>query len=401
MWVDDIKRIFEQPNQKEKSPEFFSNHKKEYSPIQTNTQQKKEEQNEKVVADVNLEKELENIPSNTEWWQKIDNLVNAVNNDPTLKDPENKSIVQKFIDSLKSGDISWAFTSLFGFLQWVMWPWEKLESTFWFKDNKEIQDFLTRLSWNYDKMSITQLEHQKDNLINKIESTTGVKRKLWLTYALSRLLDEIVVKKDTNKTWIMWERNGIIPDKTPNQCAIARMAQQVKPGDVLAVNKSEQKMWDKLLTQLSDDDIDTSHVLIVTAVDPESGKITVAHSTQSKVNSSWKWVETNLDFADYTKQFNGIAIAALRPPEWTSEDLVKNVLSKDGKWYDEWAAASTALLWSNITKNNNKYNCVELIAQSFPDSVSVKRKNWTHPAQMLQELKPAYVTIAWKSIWWS
>jgi len=400
-WVEDVKNTFESTKKREQSPEVSTNQKKEYKPISTNPKQEKEEKNEKVIADSNLEKELEKISSNTEWWKNIDTLVNSINSNPDLKDPENKNIVQKFIDSLKSGDISWAFTSLFWFLQWVMWPWEKMDSTFWFKDNKEIQDFLTRLSWNYDKMSLTELETQKDNLINKIEWVVWVKRKLWLTYALSRLLDEIVVKRDTKKTWIMWERNGIIPNKTPNECAIARMAQQVKPGDVLAVNKSEQKMWDKLLTQLSDDDIDTSHVLIVTGVDPESWKITVAHSTQSKVNSSWKWVETNLDFGEYTKQFHGIAIATLRPPEWTSDNLVKNVLTKDGKWYDEWAAVSTALLWSNITKDNDKYNCVELISQSFPDNVSSKRKNRTHPSQMLENLKPSYVTIAWKSIWWS
>jgi hypothetical protein len=64
------------------------------------------------------------------------------------------------------------------------------------------------------------------------------------------------------------------------------MAQSVKPGDILAVNKSEQKTGDKLLTQLVDGDTDTSHVLVVTAVDPESGTITVAHSTGSKVNST-------------------------------------------------------------------------------------------------------------------
>ena len=385
----------------EKSSDSLTNKKKEtYKPATKNPQQQREEQNNKANADISLEKKLENIPSNTEWWQNIDSLVNAINNNPELKDPEHKNIVQNFIESLKSWDISGAFTSLFSFLQWVMWPWQNPESTFWFKDNKEIQDFLERLSKNHDTMSITELEKQKNNLINKINWISGIKRKLWLTYALSRLLDEIVVKKDPNKLWMKWHSDWAIWDHI-NNMNIAKMAQHVKPWDVLAVNKSEQKFWDKLLTQLSDDDIDTSHVLIVTAVDPESGKITVAHSTWSKLNSSWKWVETNVDLAQYTNQFNGIAIATLRPPEGVSQDLVKNVLAKNGKWYDEWAAASTALLWSNITKNNDKYNCVELIAQSFPDTVSSKRKDWTHPSQMLQELKPVYVTVAWKSMWWS
>lgn len=401
MWVDDIKRISEQVKSKEKFSEISTTQKKEYIPVQKTLQQEIEENNNKQKADNDLQSVLNTIPSSTEIGKQADILTQAIAKDPLLQDSEHKNIVQEFMNSLKSWDISGAFTSLFSFLQWVMWPWQNPESTFWFKDNKEIQDFLERLSKNHDKMSITELENQKNNLINKIDWISGVKRKLWLTYALSRLLDEIIVKKDPNKLWMMWERDWKIANKTPNECAIARMSQQVKPGDIFAVNKSEQQMWDKLLTQLSDDDVDTSHVLIVTAVDPESGKITVAHSTWSKVNSSWKWVETNLDFAQYTNQFNGIAIAALRPPEDISQDLVKNVLAKDGKWYDEWAATSTALLWSNITKNNDKYNCVELIAQSFPDTIYSKRKDWTHPSQMLQTLKPAYVTIAWKSIWWS
>lgn len=382
------------------SEEFFQTKKEKYKPLTKDPKKNQKEVYEKKIGDEELNKILEEIPSNTEWWQKIDKLVNAIDNNPDLKDPENKNIIQKFIDSLKSGDIKWAFTSLFWFIKWVMLPSKDLESTFWFKDNKEIKDFLWRLAQNHDKMSITELENQKNNLLTRIESVWGIKRKLWLTYALSRLLDEIVIKRDPNKQWMKEHSDWSIWDHI-NKKSIAYMAQQVKPWDILAVNKSEQKMWDKLLTQLSDDDIDTSHVLIVTSVDSESWKITIAHSTWSKVNSSWKWVEINLDLAQYTSQFNGIAIATLRPPEWVSESLVKNVLSKNGKWYDELAAASTALLWSNFSQNNDKYNCVELISQSFPDNISNKRKNRTHPSQILQELKITYVTIAWKSMWWS
>lgn len=373
------------------------NTKKQYKPLEIDRSWKIIEEG---IAEEELNKSLDNIPSSTEFWQQTDKLTQAIQEDPTLKDPEHKNVVQNFMESIKSGNYIDAFKSLFDFVKNILWPNDANDNTFWFKDNKEIQNFMIRLSKNIDHLSIVELENQQKNLINKIENTSGVKKKIGLTYALSRLLDEIVYKKHPNKSWMKWHSDGSVWDHI-NNINIAKMAQQVKPWDILAVNKSEQKIWDKLLTRLADDDLDTSHVLIVTAVDSESGKITVAHSTWSKVNSSWKWVETNLDFAKYTNQFNGIAIAALRPPENISQDLVTNVLAKDSKWYDEWAAASTALLWSNITKNNDKYNCVELIAQSFPDSVSSKRKDWTHPSQMLQELKPTYVTVAWKSIWGS
>lgn len=42
--------------------------------------------------------------------------------------------------------------------------------TFWFKDNKEIQDFLSRLSLNIDNLSIQNLESQKEKFLQKIES---------------------------------------------------------------------------------------------------------------------------------------------------------------------------------------------------------------------------------------
>jgi hypothetical protein len=337
------------------------------------------------------------IVKDIESGQKVNELINKIDTNPELVDPQNESKVKSFTEAIKQWNYSEAITILFDFLKGVMWPSDNPESTFWFKDNKEINDFLEWLSKNVDTMSITELESQKDKLFAKIESSQWIKKKLWLTYAVSRLLDEIVYKKEPNKKRMKWSSDWW-SNKTANELSIARMAQSVKPGDILAVNKSEQKTGDKLLTQLVDGDTDTSHVLVVTAVDPESGTITVAHSTGSKVNSTWSGVETEVSFSQYADQFNGLAIATLRPPTWVANTLVKNVLSKDGSWYDKFAAASTALTWSNFSNNNNNYNCVELIAQSFPNNVQNERKNRTHPSQMLKNMNPAYVTIAGKSI---
>lgn len=354
--------------------------------------------NPKVVNDfANTGKE---IVKDIESGQKVDNLINKIKSNPELEDPKNENKVKQFTDALKQWNYSEAIAVLFDFLKGVMWPSSNPESTFWFKDNKEINEFINRLSKNVDTMSVTELESQKNKFLWKIESTQWVKKKLWLTYAVSRLLDEIVVKKDPNKKRIKWSSDWW-SSKSANELAIARMAQSVQPWDILAVNKSEQKTWDKLLTWLSDGDIDSSHVLIVTSVDPEKGTITVAHSTGSKMNGSWSGVETEVSLFQYADQFNALAIATLRPPEWVATTLVNNVIAKNGSWYDKLAAVSTALTGSNLTKNNNNYNCVELIAQSFPSTVSSERKDRTHPSQMLKAMNPAYVTIAGKWIWWS
>lgn len=351
--------------------------------------------------DSDLNNQLTDIESNTSFWKQVDHLVQNVAQDKDLEDPQHPSKIEWFISAIKAWHISEAISIAFSFLKWVMWPGTGPEGTFWFKDNREVHDFILWLSQNVDHLSIAELESQKNNLANKISSCSWVKRKIGLTYALSRLLDEIIYKKDTSKLWMRWSSDDFSTSKSTNECIIARMAQQVQPGDILAINKSEKKTGDKLLTELTDDDLDTSHVLIVTHVDTNAGTITVAHSTTSKLNSKGSWVETNVSFAEYADRFSALAIATLRPPEWVASTLVQNVLAKDGKWYDKLAAASTALLWWNPVQNNNKYNCVELIAQSFPDSISSTWKSWTHPSEMLQTMNPVYVTIAWKSMGWS
>ena len=233
-----------------------------------------------------------------------------------------------------------------------MWPGSWPEWTFWFKENTEIHNFTNWLSENIDKLTLSELETQKNYINNKISNCWWIKRKIGLTYAASRLLDEIVFKKDPSKLWMRWWSDDT-SNTSANKCIIAKMAQQVQPGDIIAINKSEQGTGDKLLTQISDEDLDTSHVLIITDVDPATWTIIVAHSTSSKLNSNGAWVETNISLTDYTDKFNAVSIATLRPPKWVAPTLVQNVLAKDGKWYDKLAAASTALLWSNITQRNN------------------------------------------------
>ena len=351
-------------------------------------------------VDKDLNEKLATIESNTPLWKNVDKLVQNVAQDKNLEDPQHPNKIQSLISALQAWNISEALSIAFSFFKWVMWPGDGPEWTFWFKESKEVHEFILWLSQNIDHLSVAELESQKNNLSDKISSCSGIKKKIGLTYALSRLVDEIVYKKDPSKAWMKgWSDS--LSSKSANECAIARMAQQVLPGDVLAINKSEKKTGDKLLTELADDDMDTSHVLIVTHVDADAGTITVAHSTASKLNSKGSWVETNVSFADYADRFNALSIAALRPPQWVASSLVHNVLAKDGKWYDKLAAASTALLWKNLVQNNDKYNCVELIAQSFPDSVSSRWKGWTHPSEMLQAMNPVYVTLAGKSIGWS
>lgn len=335
---------------------------------------------------------------NMEFQDKTGDMINKIKMEKDYNDPKSPDKVKQFVNCLRNWDIQWALSVFFDFVKGTMWDGWWPEWTFWFKESEDITNFIGWLSMNADKLTIEHLEKQKDRLREEVNQTSGTKRKLWLTYALSRVLDHITWKRAPNLfRWSSDEAGAC----DANTSAIGRMAQRVKPWDILAINKSKQKAADKLLTQLVDDDMDTSHVLIVTNVDASSGEITVAHSTISKMNSRWSGVETGVSLAKYTEQFHAVAIAALQPPDNSGEELVRNVLQKNGRWYDKMAPISTAFLGDNIFGDNNKYNCVELIAQSFPDTITSSSKNWTHPSQMLQNLTPSYVTIAGKSIGWS
>lgn len=341
---------------------------------------------------------------NSMWDSSVNKLVNDINKDPNLNDKQEKSAVTNLIEDLKSWDFNKAMSTFFDFVKKLMWPINK-EKVFRFRDSPEINNFIKELSDTVDNTAdpailVEKLQWKRDELKIQIKNINWIRKKLWLTYALSRVLDELVYALDSNKSWMRWSSDSQI-DKTSNELSIARMSQQVKLGDILVVNKTEQKIWDKLLTQLSDSDIDSSHVMIVTWVDGTTGEITVAHSTQSKVNSNGQWVEVNLSLSKYTEKFNGIAIASMSPPPWTADVLIKNILEKDGKWYDNKAAASSALLGSNLVSNNNQYNCVELFTQSLPDNIKNDWKDITQPSDIFKYLEPNYVTMTWKAVWWS
>lgn len=330
----------------------------------------------------------ENIIKNNDYLRKF---LYKIDNNPTLNDPAG-NYISTFINKIKSYDFIGAMKSLFSYIEELLWPTNlNIKETFWFSNNKEINEFIEWIHHNKDTLTISELNQYQESLQAKINNTKTIKRKIGLTYALSHIIDEISLQQKPDQLWRQ-------KHKSENDIKISRMAQHVQKWDILAINKSEQKIGDKLLTSLSQDDLDTSHVLIITDVNPETGDITVAHSTASKINEKGAGVETNVSLKEYCNQFNHIAIAVLNPPSNNRDIIIHNIQQKDWKWYDNKAAASTAILWQNISHNNNEYNCVELIAESFPETVNKEWRSWTHPSQMMKYLEPKYVTIAGKQI---
>lgn len=325
-------------------------------------------------------------------------LVTAIKNNKNLDDPMSPNRAQEMLEAIKSGDVSKVLKIGMAFLNDVLWDnkWKEWSSwSSWFEDNKEIGEFIAKLKTEASTLSKEDLMKKKDEFLANLKWQEWTKRKIGMVFALSRVLDEICQKDPSKDRLKAIDKDGKPNPKPANELAIANMAQQVKPWDVLVVNKTEKVEADKLLTELRKDDLDASHVMIVTAVNPETGKITVAHSTTNKVNGEGRWVELDVNLSDYTNKYSGITLATMRPAEdKVAELLVKNVLAKKWAGYDQYSAASTALTGRNLFGKNNKYNCVELIAQSFPESVTADRKKRTHPSQVLENMDPVYIALA-------
>lgn len=384
----------EQNNENLNNPEK----KQEYTPVQVDPITQKVELEEKKWADEELIKQLESMEEPTQLWQAVDKLIKWIQYDETLNDPAWWNIVDHIIESVKSWNRTDALKNAYDFLMNVFGGgWGKWVDFFWFNNNKQIHEFINDLNTN--NYSLAQLESKKQVLMDNINNTSGIKKKIWMTYALSHLLDHIVYSKYPEKSRMKWSSNNN-SNKTYTQCSIARMAQQVQPWDIIALNKSEQGTWDRLLTELTTGDLDASHVVIVTGVDPQSWTITIAHSTMNRLSQpGTKWVETNISLEHYANQFNGLAMVALNPPaEVDRKQLVENVIAKNNMPYDSFSAASEWVLKTNIASNNGKYNCAELIAESFGDHVSAKMRQRSHPAQMVASLQPKYVSLGWKSM---
>ena len=332
-------------------------------------------------------------------------LISKIRNNDDLKDPITTNLAEKFMYAVKSWNINEIAKIAFEFIQNSLWSSDWKDSGFWFQDNKEIRDFAKRISENGSGMTIEQLQTQVEKLNGAIKSEEWVKKKIWFVYSLSRVLDQMVYK-DKSKEWLRWdsEKNDKTKNNnTANKLCIARMAQQLKIGDILAVNKSEEWkwIWDKLLDWIAWNDLNTGHILIVTAVDSDSWKITVAQSTQNKVNWWWAGVEIDVDLSDYTDKFDAMTIAAMRPDQNIATQLVKNVLLKEWSKYSNKAAAAWTILWQDIFSKKDEYNCVTLIAKSFPPEVSERRKKRTNPSQILENMEPVYVTVAGNKAWGS
>lgn len=247
------------------------------------------------------------------------------------------------------------------------------QEAFWFQ-HIEYSEYYTLLQSTIHKLTIEELGQYIDHTKQEIENNNDIHQKLLLTYINSLCLNETTLRSTEKK------------EKLSN---IQLMIPHIRPGDIMLINKSQKNLADNLLLQYDTTPIEVSHAILISDVNYEAEEITISHSTGNKT-TWWAGVETRVSFKDYMKQFDKLWIAVVRPPQEVVHDLIINTDKKEGKKFDY-----SAVIKDKVIKNkkNDKYNCVELIAQSLPiDKIPEYRSQWTLPSDILKTFKPIYIT---------
>lgn len=277
----------------------------------------------------------------------------------------------KLQSAIEHKDIKQTLASLFDIITDSIWS--QPEEAFWFKNIQKSSYYHLLIETIYE-LSPEQLSKYTNQFQKEIDQTDKIRQKLLLTYIKSLCLDMITIKSQS-------------PEITTTH--IQRMAQHIQPGDIILINKSKKNFADKLLLKYDTTSIDVSHAILVRDVNKQTGDITINHSTWHKINGG-SWVETKVSFQDYAHQFKNLGIAVVRPPQELVPDLIQNTDNKDGKWFDYLAAIDDKVTYNH---EDNKYNCVELIAQSFPkEKVPEYWRQWTLPSDILKTFQSVYIT---------
>lgn len=306
---------------------------------------------------------LKEIILDNEYFQEI----NKIKTDKKFDDPEKKENLAKLIEKW---DYTWALN------EWLrlilsLFSWDQGS---WYQKFEE-----TGKSINRSKMDNDNLVAHIKKLEEEIWTTNGITRKLHITKMLSDAKDTISIKKN--------------PQDSNDKYNL--LADNIKPGQILLLNdRSDNSSGANLLRSYEENNpIDFTHTVLVS--ENKNGEIMITHSTMKKESSEWAWVE-QIPLREYIQKHKPIDILALDQSEEMKQNCMKFAREQIGKWYDYKAALSTGL-WKNWkllwnVSENEKFNCVELVAQAYKNNEQVKKL--THPNDWLDHkiFTPSYMT---------
>jgi hypothetical protein len=152
--------------------------------------------------------------------------------------------------------------------------------------------------------------------------------------------------------------------------------------------KSDTSSWANLLRSFEENNpVDYTHSVLVSQ--NEKWEPTIIHSTMHKESEMWAWVE-EIPLKEYLEKYQPSDILVLDQEESMKQKSINFARSKLWKWYDTkvaiawwlgntWVSFIDSYVWNPY--ENDVYNCVELIAQSYSDNEKIKRIS--HPNDFL------------------
>jgi hypothetical protein len=298
----------------------------------------------------------------------INQMFDQIDKNETLKDAEWNKISQL----LKEWKIMQAIEEWFKIIMWSIFGDKNKQTELFFPQFKHLDADIAKLDLSHK--SLSELEGLRTLFDDKIASADSVKRKISYTYMVSKIIDQYERVKDPNTNWLQ------IIEK------------QLTVWSVLLLNKKNAWVWWKMLQAVWAEDIDMTHVIVITEKWPP---IKFSHATEHKFgNSSQSWVEVNVPLWEYLK-WSYADVVITNPPEANKAILQQRVqnLSADEKNYTySKTAAAKWIIWVWVggdEKTSWKFNCWTYVQEVL----WVEGKELAVPGNWLKDskLKPSYM----------
>lgn len=281
-------------------------------------------------------------------------------NDPTT--PNIKELLQR-------GEIMKAIEIGFNAL-WATIFWDQHSQLFF----SQFQEIATSLqAEKLKEKSDAELNFLREQFELHSSTASSTKRRIAYTKALSIIKDE---QKSRHQPELKFEE---------------KLAQEIEVGSVLLLNKKDAGFGGKLLQNLSDEDVDMTHVIVITQKWPP---LRFAHSTGQKFsNPNTGGVESDISLLEYLQQYPADIIVTTPPEEKRKKALerVKMLASQQ----DQLSYSNTDALLGVIGKRetgSKSFNCGSYVAEIL-ELESQDGNDLSIPNNWLSDkrLKPTYM----------
>lgn len=274
--------------------------------------------------------------------------------------------------------------------------WEALSKAFkviWKLFKFKLQSWFNHLSSEEWMMKLNTLI-ESNNSAEIIKYISQYEKSLWWTMSLSDKSDiSYLLSKCKDALYDIAKKKEWKDPKTTTKYeyftnAITNNWTESPVGKVLLFNwwdfsySTEKKLFDKAVQSASWSW--REHTAIITGYNKETWEITITHSTT-------KWVHTTTLKDYFTFANTKVDVLALNIPTDKRQSVVNYVEQQKWKKYDmKWALND--VVWQKTKSDDNSYYCSELIYKWLQASWESIHDDMIYPWQILNVLKPDYVT---------